>query len=909
MQKVLMRRVFRELKENILRYLALAFLIILCMYLIVSMVGAAETVIRGVDQYAVKNKLEDGEFSVFVPLTNAEMKQITDDGISLEKMFYLDYTQSDSSTLRIFQNRENINLIELDEGNLAESDKEVVIEKRYATEHKLVIGDQISIGEQMYTITGVGSVPDYDAPFKDLSDSSVDSKQFGLAFVSENGYQELQNAGKSTKSEQYLYAYRLNGQMTNEELSNTIKAFEFSVDYIEDIYFKEYWDETAGKKDEIKEGIHTLAEGTKELSEGLNKLSKNKKDLQNAASELFDSYLQKADEKLSSYGVSTTLTEENYQKILTDMMESDDNGIVNLKLNGVLNDLDKLKAYKDGIIEYSDGVSDASSGAEEILDGMNELEIKANTLMDEYFDVELSNLTQFLKVEENPRVKASADDQVINKIGGLVAGVIVMILFTYVISVFVVHGIEKESSVIGALYALGVKKRDLLLHYLMLPTVVTLVAGVIGTMIGFSRFGVDTQIQDCYNYFSTPALATVYPTYLVLYGIIMPPVVASLVNYFVIRSKLSKTALSLMRNEQKQNKIHNIHLGDMGFIARFRIRQMLREVRTSFTILFGMLISLIILMMAIDCYVMCNNISVESKADTKYEYMYTYKYPEQTVPSGGEAAYVKTLKKEIYGYNLDVTVLGIVEDSKYFAADVKEGKNKVVISTAVAQKYHLSVGDKLILTEEEENMDYAFTVEGIAQYSAGLYVFMDIDSMRELFGESDDYYNVVFSDNKLDIVSGRLYAVTMKADIEKSSGIFVSMMMPMIYMLSTVSILIFGVVMYLMIKVMIDRSAFNISLIKIFGYRTKEIRKLYLDGNLYIVAIGAAIGIPIAKKIMDSLYPILVSNIACGMNLRFSWQLYVGIYIAVMVIYFIINQLLVRKVKNVVLAEVLKNRE
>ena len=173
MQKVLMRRVFRELKENILRYLALAFLIILCMYLIVSMVGAAETVIRGVDQYAVKNKLEDGEFSVFVPLTNAEMKQITDDGISLEKMFYLDYTQSDSSTLRIFQNRENINLIELDEGNLAESDKEVVIEKRYATEHKLVIGDQISIGEQMYTITGVGSVPDYDAPFKDLSDSSV----------------------------------------------------------------------------------------------------------------------------------------------------------------------------------------------------------------------------------------------------------------------------------------------------------------------------------------------------------------------------------------------------------------------------------------------------------------------------------------------------------------------------------------------------------------------------------------------------------------------------------------------------------------------------------------------------------------------------------------------------------------
>ena len=48
---------------------------------------------------------------------------------------------------------------------------------------------------------------------------------------------------------------------------------------------------------------------------------------------------------------------------------------------------------------------------------------------------------------------------------GLVAGVIVMILFTYVISVFVIHGIEKESSVIGALYALGVQQKDLILHY------------------------------------------------------------------------------------------------------------------------------------------------------------------------------------------------------------------------------------------------------------------------------------------------------------------------------------------------------------------------------------------------------------------------------------------------------------
>ena len=47
MQKVLRKRIFRDFKENLPRYLALAFLLILRMYMVVSVVGAAETVMRG----------------------------------------------------------------------------------------------------------------------------------------------------------------------------------------------------------------------------------------------------------------------------------------------------------------------------------------------------------------------------------------------------------------------------------------------------------------------------------------------------------------------------------------------------------------------------------------------------------------------------------------------------------------------------------------------------------------------------------------------------------------------------------------------------------------------------------------------------------------------------------------------
>ena len=110
-------------------------------------------------------------------------------------------------------------------------------------------------------------------------------------------------------------------------------------------------------------------------------------------------------------------------------------------------------------------------------------------------------------------------------------------------------------------------------------------------------------------------------------------------------------------------------------------------------------------------------------------------------------------------------------------------------------------------------------------------------------------------------------------------------------------------------KVMIDRSASHISMVKVFGYRMKEIKKLYLNGNFYVIAVGAALCIPLAKKCMDMMYPMMVSNVACGMNLKFSWQMYAGIYVAVIILYFVINQLLTSRLKRVNLAEILKNRE
>lgn len=843
MQKVLRKRILRDFKTNIARYLALGFLIILSMYLVISMLGAAETIIRGSLKADADAHAEDGEFSLFVPMKESEEEALRARGITLEKMFFLDYTVEESKTLRLFANREEINQITLKEGSPAAAEDEVVLERRYAEINGIRVDDKIEIGGHVFRVVGIGTVPDYDCTLKTLGDTGCDSQNFGLAFVTADTYQAMRKEGKSAKSEEYYYAYLLNDRMTDDELKDELKELEFSADDVQDAYFQEYWDRTLGREDELRDGIQELVDGAEELKDGLKELK-------------------------------------------------------------------ELKSFADGVDEYTDGVAETSDGAEELQDGVKDLKDETDDIIDEIFDADAGNLMTFVKAGDNARIQAASGDQELYRSVGTIAGCIILVLISYVLSVFVVHSIDRESSVIGALYALGVKKRDLMNHYVMLPTVIAAVSGVIGTLIGYSKVGVRVQMQDCYNYYSLPDLNVIIMPYLLIYGVIAPPLICWIVTSLVINKRLSKPVLTLIKNEQKVSKGNDFKLKHMKFMRLFKLRQIIRERRTAFTVVFGMFVSLLIAIMAMEIFVYCDTVRIQYPQDTKYEYMYTYKYPSEEVPEGGYKAYAKTMKKSIYGYTFDVTVLGITEDNPFFDVNLKDTSSQVVISSAIAFKYGLKVGDVITLKDEEADKLYAFEIYDITQYSPSFMVFMPYDKALELFGEPDDYYNVVFSDHDLEIESGRLYSTITKTDVEKAAGIFVNQMQGMIITLGMVSVIIFAIVLYLMMKVMIDRSAFSISLIKIFGYRDKELKKMYLDGNFYVIAIGALLSVPLGKMIMDAIYePAFTPNVACGVDKSFSVWIYLGIFALVFILYFIINHLLVRRIRKMIPAEVLKNRE
>ena len=764
MQKVLRKRIWRDFKSNLPRYLALSLLIILAMYLVVSLVGAAETIIRGSENADSRQCVEDGDFSLFVPMKDEEMEDLEADGVTIEPQFYMDYEIDEDHTIRIFANRDEVNRIDLVKGTLAEKGNELVVERQFAEKNDISAGDVITFGGREFTVTGIGTTPDYDNVLKSLGDTGCDCLHFGTGFVAADVYDTLRAEEKSIKSEEYYYAYRLNGAMTDDELKDRLEELEFTSGDVEDPFFQEYWDRTMGKKDDLTDGIQELLDGAKELKE--------------------------------------------------------------------------LKAFEDGIIEYTDGTKEAEDGSNELLDGIQELKDEIDDMIDDIFSEDAQNLMTFVKAGDNARIQAASGDQELYRSVGTIAGAILLILISYVLSVFVVHSIDQESAVIGALYALGVKRKNLMAHYVTLPTVITFVSGLIGTLLGYSSLGVPIQMQDCYNYYSLPDLDVIYMPYLFIYGIVVPPVISIIVNSLVIRKRLSKPVLTMIRNEQKVGNGKDIRLGNMSFMNLFKIRQMLRESRTGFTVVFGMFVSLLLAMMSLEIYTYCANVNRDYVNDTKYEYMYTYKYPTEEVPEGGYEAYAKTLKKKIYGYNFDITVMGLTENNPFFDVNLSDSSSKVAISSSIAYKYGLDVGDTLTLKDDEADKIYAFEIASVAQYAPSFMVFMPYDKALELFDEPEDYFNVVFSDHALDVETGRLYATTTKTDVKKAAGIFSDIMQGMILTIGGVSVLIFIVVMYLMMKVMIDRSSFNIALIKIFGYRNKEVKKMYLDGNFYIITIG-----------------------------------------------------------------------
>ena len=140
MQTILRKRVLRDLKENLFRYLALGILILVSMYLIVSMLGAAETIIQGGEYFEKQQNVEVGQFTVFVPLNKTQIGELKRKGVQLENTFYMDFSVKDDSTLRIFKDRTAIDKVYVEKGHKGTQIQRIGVGKKILRDEKTSCG-------------------------------------------------------------------------------------------------------------------------------------------------------------------------------------------------------------------------------------------------------------------------------------------------------------------------------------------------------------------------------------------------------------------------------------------------------------------------------------------------------------------------------------------------------------------------------------------------------------------------------------------------------------------------------------------------------------------------------------------------------------------------------------------------
>ena len=1011
MDKTLLNRIPRKLKANLGRYIALTLMVAISAYCLVSICGSAATLIQASLENSEQAAVEDGEFICLDPLSDDELKTLKDGDVTVEDAFYLDFTQDDESVVRVFALRENIDLVSVDEGGDLPADGEIVLERNYANEKNLGVGDTIDINGQTFTISGLCTSPDYETMLRNLTDPAARSDLFGTAFITYDTYNALYKKCASDVTQSYLYLYRLGDGMTNDELIEYISSLKFDALTAQNSFIrKKAYDQTSEQRD-LEDGITGLSTGSTQLKDAITQLQQGLESLQSGATDAtsstssaadmasqlaqaassLSSGAKRADEILDSLGgldnvvvqmdsladfidlaldnypeaISTldsvnetlsTYEDEKIQNIcimlqtLRDQLESSQSqmqqardgidkarkaiddataGVGNVsEIAG--NMTSKMSSLASGLTAFSEAITNLDSSVSELPDyldtavdsnsqilngmaqlseGVDQLQQRADELTERVFDSRVNKVSQIVSRADNPRIDAMSEDQMVIRAIGMVLGILLFILISYVLSVFVSHSIEEERSIIGALYALGVSRWQVLLNYVMLPVVLAFIGGVIGTAIGLSPIGTTLQMDIVEAGFSAPHITGLPPAWVLICGIVLPPLVAAIVNVLVLFRKLNLPVLDLLNRREASARTFNLaFIKKFNFTHTFQVRRLIRERGIELTIFLGMFAAMLLVMVGVDCHAMCNNLIDDSKTETTWNYLYTYLYPADEVPEGGTAVFMESLTIGEGDDAHTVELVGTTSGNPYYDVNPTVGKNKCTISSALAKKFDLKVGSKLVMTNSVTNVDYAFTVDNIVTHESSLYAFMDIESMRELFNKDSSYYNVVMASDELDIDAQTLYSTVTYDDVQLAAQQFYDSIRLRIILLMALPVVLFAVIMYLMLMVIIDRAALGISLLKIFGYEEGLVRKLYLRMNTVLVAIFALIEIPVSKMIIDAIYSkVMTSSVVTG---RFDLNplIYVVVFFAVMLIYTLVNKLLLRRVNKITPSDVLRNR-
>ena len=212
MKSPLRKRLPRELKGEIGKYLVVLILMIAMIGFVSGFLVADGSMLKAYNEGFEKYKIEDGNFRIKKKITKSQRENIEKNGVTLYENFYLEEALDNGSTMRIFKNREKINLVCLMEGKLPEKAGEMAIDRMYADNNKISVGDTLKSGSQKWKVTGFVALSDYSCLFQNNNDSMFDAVKFGVSVVTPEEFESL-NQDKI----QYSYSWVYDKEPKNEK--------------------------------------------------------------------------------------------------------------------------------------------------------------------------------------------------------------------------------------------------------------------------------------------------------------------------------------------------------------------------------------------------------------------------------------------------------------------------------------------------------------------------------------------------------------------------------------------------------------------------------------------------------------------------------------------------------------------
>lgn len=486
---------------------------------------------------------------------------------------------------------------------------------------------------------------------------------------------------------------------------------------------------------------------------------------------------------------------------------------------------------------------------------------------------------------------------------------ILIVIMAFVFAVTTNHTIVKEAAVIGTLRASGYRKREILLHYISNPLIVTVLAAVVGNVLGYTVFK-DLCVGMYYGSYSLTTYETRWNAEAFLLTTIVPFILMLLINLLLIAKKLQFSPLSFLRRDlSRKGRKKAMRLPHFRFFNRFRLRIIFQNMSGYITLLAGVIFANLLLLFGMMMTPLLNHHQDKIIDDMLCARQYILKAEADTKTKGAEKFVLETVKACQKGFKEEeVSVYGIGKDSEYVPLSMKD--SEVYLSEGYAEKYRISEGDTITVRESYGKKKYHFKVKGIFDYAASFTIFMSKEQFAETFDKETEYFNGYFSNEKIKDIPEKMIASTItKEDLSKVSRQLKVSMGSVFYMVNVFSVVLYALLIFLLTKLIIEKNTSSISMVKILGYSNREINRLYMTATTWVVTASLVISLLVTTGIMHGIFRYIMMDYSGWFSLYIAPEIYPEMFVMGMAAYFAVALINMKKIRNIPMEEALKNVE